>query len=100
MMIMISLTLLQAPSYEADRDRSRETFPVRVHINSLEVMLIIVPIEKALELHKYFVQAVAKFRVVRMGLPRQRRGPEGLRYHQMKDPGINVCHPRRHAAQP
>jgi hypothetical protein len=29
-------------------------------------MLIIVPIKKTLELHKYFVQAVAKFRVARM----------------------------------
>ena len=29
-------------------------------------MLIIVPVKEALELHKYFVQAVAKFRVARM----------------------------------
>ena len=29
-------------------------------------MLIVVPIKKALELHKYFVQAVAKFSVARM----------------------------------
>ena len=29
-------------------------------------MLIVVPIKKALELQKYFVQAVAKFRVARM----------------------------------
>jgi hypothetical protein len=29
-------------------------------------MLIIVPIKKALELQKYFVQAVAKFSVARM----------------------------------
>jgi hypothetical protein len=33
-------------------------FPVKVHINSFEVTLIIVPIKEALELHKYFVQAV------------------------------------------
>ena len=32
----------------------------------LEVMLIVVPVKEALELHKDFVQAVAKFSVARM----------------------------------
>ena len=46
--------------------RSPETFAIEVHINCLEVMLIIVPIKEALELQKYFVKAVAKFSVARM----------------------------------
>jgi hypothetical protein len=32
----------------------------------LEVMLIVVPVKEALELHKDFVQTVAKFSVARM----------------------------------
>ena len=46
--------------------RSPETFAIEVHINCLEVKLIIVPIKEALELQKYFVKAVAKFSVARM----------------------------------
>jgi hypothetical protein len=40
--------------------------PVKVHINSLDLTLIIVPIKEALELQKYFVQTVAKFSVARV----------------------------------
>lgn len=45
---------------------TEETFPVKIHSNSLEVTLIVVSIKEALELHKYFVEAIAKFSVARM----------------------------------
>jgi hypothetical protein len=57
---------LQPRSHDADRDRIPETFHFKVHINSLDLTLIIVPIKEALELQKYFVQTVAKFSVARM----------------------------------
>ena len=49
-MIVVSLISFKPHLMGADRDRSRETFPVKVHIKSLEVMLIVVPIKEALEL--------------------------------------------------
>jgi hypothetical protein len=41
---------LQPRSHDADRDRIPETFHFKVHINSLDLTLIIVPIKEALEL--------------------------------------------------
>jgi hypothetical protein len=63
-------------------------FPSKSTSKSLEVMLIIVPVKEALELHKIFCSGGCEVSRRAYGLPRQRRGPEGPRYHQVKDPGV------------
>jgi hypothetical protein len=49
-MVVVSLISFKPHLITQIATESRETFPVKVHIKSLEVMLIIVPIKKALEL--------------------------------------------------